>query len=88
MLSPDESSRAARFKFKKDQVYFRRCRSALRFLLASYVAVGPQEILFEYGSHGRPQLAADQNLQALQFSVSHSGSMALIAVKQCGAIGH
>src|SRR5260370_32955202 len=79
-LSPDESARAHRFPFEKDRIPFTRCRSALRDLLAGYLAIPAADIRFEYLTSGKPQLAAEQNPSALQFNVSHSANMALIAV--------
>jgi len=80
VLSPDEILRASRFHFEKDRIYFTRCRSALRSLLAGYLAIPATEIRFEYLTSGKPQLAAEQNPRTLQFNVSHSANMALIAV--------
>jgi len=80
LLSSDEITRAARFHFEKDRIHFTRCRSVLRNLLAGYLAIPAAEIRFEYPSSGKPQLAAGQNPRALQFNVSHSTTMALIAV--------
>ena len=80
VLSPDEIARANRFHFEKDRRRFIRCRSALREILAAYIAIPAAEIRFEYLAAGKPQLAAEQNRYALQFNLSHSGSMALIAV--------
>ena len=79
-LSPDEIARASRFHFEKDRIHFTQCRSALRNLLAGYLAIPAAEIRFEYLASGKPQLAAGQNPSALQFNVSHSANMALIAV--------
>lgn len=80
VLSSDEMARASRFHFEKDQLHFTRCRSALRGLLAGYLAIPAAEIRFEYLASAKPQLAAEQNPRALQFNVSHSAGMALIAV--------
>ncbi len=80
VLSPDESARAIRFHFEKDRVHFARCRSALRELLAGYLAVPAAEIRFEYSARGKPRLEAGQNPRGLQFNVTHSANMALIAV--------
>jgi len=80
VLSPDEVARASRFHFEKDRIHFTQCRSALRDLLAGYLAIPAAEIRFEYLTSGKPQLAAEQNPRALQFNVSHSANMALIAV--------
>jgi len=79
VLSPDEVARANRFHFERDRIHFTRCRSALRALLGSYLAIPAAEIRFEYLAGGKPQLAAGQNPSALQFNVSHSANMALIA---------
>ena len=80
VLSPDEIARASRFHFEKDRIYFRRCRSALRGVLAGYLTTPAAEIRFEYLASGKPQLAGEQNPRGLQFNVSHSANMALIAV--------
>jgi 4'-phosphopantetheinyl transferase len=80
VLSPDEIARANRFHFEKDRIHFTRCRSALRALLSEYLAIPAAEIRFEYLASGKPQLAAEQNPSALQFNVSHSANMAVIAV--------
>jgi 4'-phosphopantetheinyl transferase len=80
VLSYDEVARANRFHFEKDRNHFSRCRSTLRCVLASYLAVQAAEIRFQYLPGGKPQIAAEQNPRALQFNVSHSAGMALIAV--------
>lgn len=80
VLSSDELARSRRFLFARDRIRFIRCRSALRGLLATYLETTASDIRFEYLSCGKPQVACHQNPQALQFNVSHSASMALIAV--------
>ena len=80
VLSPDERARSRRFHFERDQIHFSRCRSALRELLAGYLAIPAVEIRFEYLSSGKPQLTSEQNPRALQFNVSHSANMGLIAI--------
>jgi 4'-phosphopantetheinyl transferase len=80
VLSPDEIARASRFHFERDRTHFSRCRSALRRLLAGYLAMPATEIRFEYLSNGKPQITDEQNPRGLQFNVSHSADVALIAV--------
>ena len=80
ILSLDESARARRFHFENDRIRFIRCRSALRGVLARYLAIPAAEIRFEYPAGGKPQVANEQNSRALQFNVSHSAIVALIAV--------
>jgi 4'-phosphopantetheinyl transferase len=79
VLSPDEVARAGRFHFEKDRRHFIRCRAALRLLLAEYLVIPADQIQFEYLTGGKPQLVPRQNPGALQFNVSHSAGMALIA---------
>ncbi len=86
-LSPDEIARAGRFHFEKDRKHFTQCRSALRALLAGYLAIPATEIRFEYLTSGKPRLAAEQNPRELQFNVSHSANMALIAVSSEDRLG-
>ena len=84
VLSPDEITRANRFLFEKDRTHFSRCRSTLRNLLAAYLDIPAAEIRFEYLPGGKPHLAGEQNPRGLQFNVSHSAGMALIAIAgQC-----
>ena len=80
ILSPDELRRASRFHFEKDRLHFCRCRSALRHLLGGYLQIPAAQIRFEYLTGRKPGLVAEQNPQSLQFNVSHSADMALIAV--------
>jgi 4'-phosphopantetheinyl transferase len=80
VLSADEIARANRFHFEKDRIHFTQCRSALRVVLAGYLAIPASEIRFEYLPSGKPQLVAEQNPCVLQFNVSHSANIALIAV--------
>jgi 4'-phosphopantetheinyl transferase len=87
ILSPDEIARAGRFHFEKDQIHFTRCRCALRRILADYLVIAAGEIRFEYLTNGKPQLAADQNPLALEFNVSHSANIALIAVSSEHRLG-
>ena len=82
VLSHDELARADRFKFAEPRRRFIACRAALRQLLGSFLSQDATEIEFTYGLHGKPQLAANDPDLPLEFSVSHSTDLALIAV--CG----
>ena len=80
VLSTDEVARAHRFHFERDRLHFTRCRSALRNLLARYLVIPADKIHFEFMASGKTYIAADQNPERLQFNVSHSGGIALIAI--------
>ena len=74
LLSADETARAARFRFEHLQHSFILARGALRILLGRYLNTAPDDLAFRYGSKGKPALDGH-----LQFNVSHSGGLALIA---------
>jgi phosphopantetheinyl transferase len=53
-------------------------RRALREILGRYLGLPADELRFETGQHGKPRLAAPEG--ELEFNLSHSGSLALVAV--------
>jgi 4'-phosphopantetheinyl transferase len=79
ILSADEITRANRFHFERDRLHFVRCRSALRRLIGEYLEIPAADVRFKYLANGKPEVEANQNPGALQFNVSHSGELALIA---------
>lgn len=76
MLSPDELTRADRFRFDKDRHHFIIARSLLRTILAQYLEIAPAQVAFDYSAKGKPFI---QN-QPLFFNVSHSHNMAVYAI--------
>jgi 4'-phosphopantetheinyl transferase len=84
VLSPDEELRAARFRFERDRLRWIRAHSALRLILASFAEIPPAQIRFVVGPHGKPALA-DGN--GVEFSLSHSGSWAMVAVTHGVPVG-
>jgi len=51
----------------------------LKSLLAGYLATPASDIRFRYGAAGKPEIQAEQNAVGLQFNVSHSANIALLA---------
>ncbi len=86
-LSPDEQARAKRFVRHDDMVSFALCRGILRCVLSRYMDTEPREIRFEYTPLGKPSVCADPETPGLNFSVSHSGQWALIALGRDRKIG-
>lgn len=87
VLSPDELKRADRFYFEKDRNAFTMARGSLRTVLSRYVNFKPDELGFAYNSYGKPSLEAKFNTINLQFNLSHSHHLALIAVTLKHEIG-
>ncbi|PLY03005.1 MAG: hypothetical protein C0623_02920 [Desulfuromonas sp.] len=86
LLSAAELARADRLldAAKADQFIVARIR--LRQILGRYLDLPPAEILFDYGKHGKPGLAAGITAE-LEFNLAHAGSRGLLAVSAAAALG-
>ncbi|MCS6288708.1 MAG: 4'-phosphopantetheinyl transferase superfamily protein [Nitrospira sp.] len=88
LLSRDEQARAARFAFERDRHRFILSHGLLRTILARYVGGAPAQIEFATGAHGKPALTGRSCAgQDIQFSLSHSGEYAVVAVAAGRAVG-
>ncbi len=86
VLDAAEQQRAARFVFERDRVRYLAAHVGLRHILARYLGTAPAGVAFAEGLHGRPQLAGAQAGE-LEFNLSHSGELALVAVARQGPLG-
>jgi 4'-phosphopantetheinyl transferase len=80
LLSEDEQARARRFVFEKDRRRFAVGRATLRILLSRCLDMKSDQVCFGYGANGKPYLKGAIGSGRLHFNVSHSDSLALIAV--------
>jgi 4'-phosphopantetheinyl transferase len=80
-LSPDETERAARFRFESDRLRWTRARSALREIVAGYRSTAPDLLCFTYGANGKPMSSG------IEFNLSHAGDFAMIAVTETVPVG-
>jgi len=86
-LSEDEKERAARFKFDKDRRLYIAGHAALRSLLSVYLKIEASQIRFFSGVNGKPALAPPLAATGLEFNLSHSNELALVAVAHGKAVG-
>lgn len=86
LLSPDETARADRFHFDRHRRRYVVGRGALRRLLGAYLGRRPESLVFEYGAREKPRLA-DRGAAALEFNLSNSEELALIAVTPAIELG-
>lgn len=86
-LAEDEATRAARFYFEHDRVHYIVARGALRALLGRYLGARPEQLRFSYSSYGKPALLTAPGEPTLNFNVSHSQGLALIAITRAREIG-
>lgn len=78
-LSGDEQERAARFRFLKDRLQFIFARGILREILGCYLKVPPGSLRFQYSAYGKPSLAEEFCSTRLQFNISHTNGIILLA---------
>ncbi len=76
-LSDDERARGDRFCFAGDRDRFLASRVALRSVLSGYAGRPASELTFVLGPRGKPSL---DGAGVIEFNLSHSGDLALVAV--------
>ncbi|MCW8407990.1 4'-phosphopantetheinyl transferase superfamily protein [Legionella sp. PATHC035] len=77
LLNHEERARAERFYFSRHKRRFSTARATLRIILANYLNIPPEQLEFTYNEHGKPEVI---NSAKLQFNISHTGDLALLAV--------
>lgn len=87
ILSPEESARAARFRFPVDRQRYAVTRAALRIILAGYLAVDHRNIHFTYSAREKPLLGLPYENSGVTFNVAHSGTVSLLAFTRKKQIG-
>jgi 4'-phosphopantetheinyl transferase len=84
LLSDDEIARANRFVFPSYRAHYIAGRAQLRLILSRYLMQSPVDLAFEYNEFGKPFLESSDNIQ---FNISHSHELGLIAVTKQKLIG-
>jgi 4'-phosphopantetheinyl transferase len=79
VLSPDERTRADRFRFDRDRDHFTAARATLRRMLALYLGDEPRRYEFGFGEKGKPFLAGAFAACGLEFNLSHAQGLAAYA---------
>jgi 4'-phosphopantetheinyl transferase len=85
ILSPDERERAARFHFDLDRRRYLVGRGVLRMLVGHSLGIPAVTVRFDYSAFGKPNVAAYG--RPLQFNLSHSGELVLVAMTLGRAVG-
>jgi 4'-phosphopantetheinyl transferase len=87
LLSKAEVERAARYGSDFHRACFLQRRTAQRIILAAYLDISPQDVVYETNGFGKPSVRFGQGSTGLSFNASHSGTIALIAIVRSGRIG-
>ena len=80
LLGADEQARLQRLANATLRARYARAHADLRRILGLYLDLPPAEIAFAQGPHGKPALAASQNPARLEFNLTGSGDLALLAI--------
>ena len=89
VLSADERQRVARFHRDEHRRRYAAAHGALRLILGSYLDAAPETLAFQLGEHGKPSLSEpfDPSGARVEFNLSHSADLALVAVAQNHPVG-
>lgn len=86
ILDREEKARADAFVFPRDRIRYILSHGVLRNLLAGALECQPEAIRFRVGEYGKPSVIFPDT-QGVEFSLSHSGERALIAVARGASLG-
>ncbi len=88
LLSPQEQARANRFVSAHHTRRFIVAYGVMRQILAGYLGSSATDLRFGVGHHGKPFLELPKcNVPMIEFNLSHSGSVALLAIARGRAVG-
>ena len=86
LLSEEEQQRAKQFRFEEKRGHFIVGRATLRQLIGGCLKASPAALEFSYTQRGKPELAGAL-AGKVHFNVSHSDSLALIALTRVCPVG-
>ena len=87
VLSADEIERASRFRAARDRNRYIVRRGILRYLLSSYLCCDPPDTPIRVDDRGKPYVPGRQDESTVQFSISHSAGLAVLAFGRGASIG-
>lgn len=87
LLSESEKRRCDAIRVPQERASYCICHGYLRMLLARYGCGKPDEIRIAIGEYGKPAIDPTQHDIGIDFSLSHSGGVALIALARSRQVG-
>ena len=87
LLSDAEKARSEQFKHFKHRKHFIASHGFLHSVLDYYIETAAADIEFSYGHNGKPYIQEEQNPHNIQFNMSHSGNMAILAICNQQSVG-
>ena len=86
-LSEAEGRRASRFHFERHRRRYIVSQGGMRHILGTYLDTEPGRLHFEQGDHGKPYLSGPLADSGIQFNLTHSHEIAILALTQRMEIG-
>jgi 4'-phosphopantetheinyl transferase len=86
ILDRPESERMRAFHFAPDRLRYAVAHANLRRILGGYLQRSPEKVCFAANRFGKPELAEEEK-SSLHFNLSHTQSIAVLAVAQGQPIG-
>lgn len=86
-ISSNEQARAQRFRFPIHRQRFIHAHAGLRNILSRYLGLPAERLDFNHNAYGKPELSLEDGGDWLSFNLSHSHSLALVAVSVKRALG-
>ncbi len=86
-LSSQEQGKSNRFKFAKHRHRYIASQGAVRLILSHYLELTPERIIFKHNRYGKPELANVNDRCSLQFNLTHSRVLALLAIADNRRVG-
>lgn len=80
ILSTEEIQRANKFLSKKDYYQHLAAHIIKRIVLGRYLNISPKLLQFKTEQYGKPTLSKIQNYKNIQFNISHTNNLVLIAI--------
>jgi 4'-phosphopantetheinyl transferase len=87
LLSAVEKERSERFKFYKHRKAFIASHGFMHTVLGYYTPTPASEIVFSHTEKGKPFLLEEHNPDNIQFNLSHSNNIAMLAVCRNNSLG-
>ena len=87
LLAPDERERADRLIVRQVRNRFVAARGLLRRILGSYLELEPGTLTLKTNQYGKPFLPERPDRQRLDFNLSHSADLAILALTERCEVG-
>jgi len=87
ILNQDEQERAGRYKTELLRARNIVAWGVLKKLISNYTTLRPDEVMFTHNRYGKPELSPHLCSSGLQFNMSHTNGMGVVALAKNNPVG-